>query len=127
MTRRGMLATSLALLAPGAAWAQRRRALDTRPIPEPPPPAPVLPSAAALPGMMRPPLMAGDMAPMPNRNIEAPPDIFTRPEGPTLEPMIIDEREHRRGFTFGREHLSDRQDVLLKDLAPGARLRIPLE
>ncbi|MGX9965867.1 hypothetical protein ACVFYP_21255 [Roseomonas sp. F4] len=70
---------------------------------------------------------SAEIAPMPNRNIEPPRDIFARPDAPTLEPMIIDEREQRRGFTFGREHLSDRQDVLLKDLAPGARLRIPLE
>ncbi|NKE48251.1 hypothetical protein HB662_25975 [Roseomonas frigidaquae] len=119
MNRRGLLAAGLALLAPGTALAQRRGAAQV--LPYPPPPAP------PLPGMIRPPLVVGDLAPMPNRNIQAPPDIYGDQVGPRLEPMIIDEREQRRGFTFGREHLSDRQDVLLKDLAPGARLRIPLD
>jgi len=118
--RRLLLCAGLALLAAPSALAQRR-GTALLPLPDPPPPAP------PLPGMIRPPLVLGDLAPMPNRNIQAPPDIFGEPVGPRLEPMIIDEREQRRGFTFGREHLSDRQDVLLKDLAPGARLRIPLE
>jgi hypothetical protein len=121
MNRRFLISAGLALLAPSAALAQRRGAPQTLPLPEPPPPAP------PLPGMIRPPLVLGDLAPMPNRNIQAPPDIFGSPVGPRLEPMIIDEREQQRGFTFGREHLSDRQDTLLKDLAPGARLRIPLD
>ncbi|WP_439595847.1 hypothetical protein [Falsiroseomonas sp.] len=116
-----MILAGLALLAPGAALAQRRRPLDTLPLPEPPPAAP------PLGGLMRPPIVVGDLAPMPNRDIQAPPDIFARPVGPVLEPAIIEEREQRRGFTFGREHLTGRQDQLFKDLAPGARLRIPLE
>lgn len=121
MRRRGLL-LGLLLLAPGAALGQQRRTLPVEELPLPPPPAP------PLPGLIRPPLAArGDAAPVPNRAIEAPPDIFARPAGPTLEPMIIDERERDRGFTFGREHLSDRQEMLLRDLAPGARLRIPLE
>ncbi|MBU8537415.1 hypothetical protein [Falsiroseomonas tokyonensis] len=121
MMRRGLILGSLVLLAPGAALAQRRRPLETTTLPEPPPPAP------PLGGVIRPPIVVGDLAPMPNRDIQAPPDIFARPVGPVLEPTIIEEREQRRGFTFGREHLSGRQDQLFKDLAPGARLRIPLE
>lgn len=119
MTRRGMLSAGFVVLAPGAAMAQRRR--PEQDLPLPPPPAP------PMPGMARPPLALGDLAPMPNRDIQPPRDILGDRAGPTLEPMIIGDREQRRGFTFGREHLSDRQDVLLKDLAPGARLRIPLE
>jgi len=119
--RRFALCAGLALLAPASALGQRRGAAQVLPLPHPPPPAP------PLPGMIRPPVVLGELAPMPNRNIQPPPDIFGDPVGPRLEPMIIDEREQRRGFTFGREHLSDRQDVLLKDLAPGARLRIPIE
>lgn len=122
MRRRFLLATGLILLAPSVGLAERRGAL---PLPYPPPPAPL--TASPLPGLMRPPLAVGDLAPMPDRNIQTPPDILGNPVGPRLEPMIIDEREQRRGFTFGREHLSDQQDVLLKNLAPGARLRIPLE
>jgi len=119
VNRRNLLLSGLGLLAPASALAQRRGVVEELPLP--PPPAP------HLPGLPRQALVLGDLAPMPNRDIQAPPDIFGTPVGPRLEPMIIDDREQRRGFTFGREHLSDRQDVLLRDLAPGARLRIPLE
>ncbi|MGK7868549.1 hypothetical protein [Falsiroseomonas sp. E2-1-a20] len=100
----------------------RRRARTQQPLPEPPPPAPPLPGTqAAVPSLW------GEPAPIPNRSIEAPRDIFAGPPRATLEPVIIDEREQYRGFTFGREHLSSRQEILGKDLAPGARIRIPLE
>ena len=82
-------------------------------LPHPPPPAP------------RP--LPTDIAPMPNRDIEAPPDRFARPLAPVLEPAIIDQRERRRGFTFGSEHLREVQDNGLNNLVPGARLRIPIE
>ena len=96
---------------------QPARARPIRPsavLPQPPPPAPALPFIT-------------DLAPMPNREIEAPPDRFARRVGPTLEPAIIDQRDRRRGFTFGSEHLREVQDRGLADLVPGARLRIPLE
>jgi hypothetical protein len=121
MNRRFLLMATVAAALPGAALAQgngRRMSLDI--------PAPSTLTPLPLPRIAQ-PRGGGELAPMPNRNIEPPRDIFARPDQPTLEPMIIDERERARGFTFGREHLSERQDVLLKDLAPGARLRIPLE
>jgi hypothetical protein len=100
----------------------RRRSRAQEPLPEPPPPAPPLPGTLASPlGRW------GEPAPIPNRNIEAPRDLFAGPPRPTLEPVIIDEREADRGFTFGREHLSSRQEILGKDLVPGARIRIPLD
>jgi hypothetical protein len=64
---------------------------------------------------------------VPNRAIEAPPDRFARPARTTLEPTIIEPYERRRGFTFGREHAPDRTDRLFNEIAPGARLRIPLD
>lgn len=89
-------------------------------LPLPPPPAPqVVPRIS--------PLARWDSAPMPNRDIEAPPDRFARPARTTLEPTIIEPFERRRGFTFGREHMPDRDDRLFNELAPGARLRIPLD
>ena len=102
--------------------AARRRARPAEAIPEPPPPAPPLPGSRSA-AINR----WGEPAPIPNRDIEAPRDRFSGPLRPTLEPVIIDERELNRGFTFGREHLSSRQEVLGKDLAPGARIRIPLD
>jgi hypothetical protein len=101
--------------------AARRRARPQESIPEPPPPAPPLPGRTAISRTW------GEPAPIPNRDIEPPRDRFAGPPRATLEPVIIDERELNRGFTFGREHLSSRQEVLGKDLAPGARIRIPLE
>jgi len=94
--------------------ARRRPVQPAATLPVPPPPAPPLPFIT-------------DLAPMPNRSIEAPPERFARRVGPTLEPAIIDQRDRRRGFTFGSEHLRDVQDRGLADLVPGARLRIPLD
>jgi hypothetical protein len=64
---------------------------------------------------------------MPNRDIEAPLDRFARPPRTTLEPTLIEPYERRRGFTFGREHMPDRENRLWHDVVPGARLRIPLD
>ncbi len=94
-----------------------RMARPGEPLPLPPPPAPPVLT----------PYAGWDAAPVPNRSIEAPPDRFARPPRPTLEPAIIEPMERRRGFTFGREHLPDRQDRLFNEIAPGARLRIPLD
>jgi hypothetical protein len=92
-------------------------ARPTAVLPLPPPPAP--------PALT--PFAAWDAAPVPNRAIEAPPDRFARPPRTTLEPAIIEPYERRRGFTFGREHAPDRTDRLFNEIAPGARLRIPLD
>lgn len=94
-----------------------RVARPAAPLPLPPPPAPPVLT----------PYAGWDAAPVPNREIEAPPDRFARPARTTLEPTIIEPYERRRGFTFGREHAPDRQDRLFNDIAPGARLRIPLD
>lgn len=93
------------------------RPRPAEPLPLPPPPAPPV---------LR-PYAGWDAAPVPNREIEAPPDRFARPARTTLEPTIIEPYERRRGFTFGREHAPDRQDRLFNEIAPGARLRIPLD
>lgn len=96
--------------------ASRTAPEEELPLPPPPPPAP----APA-------PIIRGELAPMPNRNIEAPRDRSALPPGPVFEPTLIAPQERRQGFTFGREHLrEDGPDRPLSDLAPGARLRIPL-
>ncbi|NKC29664.1 hypothetical protein [Falsiroseomonas selenitidurans] len=121
MRRGAILAIALAIAAP--ALAPPALASRAEPLPLPPPQAPPLPGML----MLMPPPRLAEPAPMPNRSIEAPPDRFARPVGPQLEPTILNDRDRARGFTFGREHLSDRQEELFRDLAPGARLRIPLE
>lgn len=94
-----------------------RIARPAQPLPAPPPPAPPVLT----------PYAGWDAAPVPNRAIEAPPDRFARPPRPTLEPAIIEPQWRHRGFTFGREHAPDRSDRLFNEIAPGARLRIPLD
>jgi hypothetical protein len=104
---------------PLATPAERRSPPGRRlaqPLPLPPPPAPPLPSRSR-----------GELAPMPNRDIEAPPDRHSRPLDVVVEPTIIEPTVRRRGFTFGREHAPDQEDRLFQELAPGARLRIPFE
>ncbi len=68
-----------------------------------------------------------DLAPMPNRDIEAPPEPFTRRRTATLEPALIQPYERRRGFTFEREYSPDRAERRFNEMAPGARLRITLD
>jgi len=65
-------------------------------------------------------------APVPNRNLEAPPEREGR-QGPVLEPALIQPNDITRGHTFGREHAPDRGDRLFREPAAGARLRIPLQ
>lgn len=68
-----------------------------------------------------------DLAPVPNRNIEAPPDRFANNGAATLEPMLLPP-ERRTGMTFGREHLRETgPDRPFDNVVPGARLRIPFE
>ncbi|NGM20139.1 hypothetical protein G3576_08950 [Roseomonas stagni] len=107
-----------AVTPPEVARPERPRvARPAPPLPLPPPPAP--------PVLV--PYAGWDAAPVPNREIEAPPDRFARPARTTLEPTIIEPYERRRGFTFGREHAPDRTERLFNEIAPGARLRIPLD
>jgi hypothetical protein len=84
-------------------------------LPLPPPPAPPLPAGPR-----------AEAAPLPNRDLEAPPERFTQRERTRVEPTIISPRALQRGQTFGAEHLPDRNDRLFQEPAPGARLRIPL-
>jgi hypothetical protein len=102
------------------------RPAATRP-PQPPRPLrqPTSPFAIPLPPPAPP--VVSDLAPMPNRDIEAPPDRFGSRRGPVLEPAFLEHRERSRGFTFDRELPADRQDRRFNDVAPGARLRIPLD
>jgi hypothetical protein len=69
-----------------------------------------------------------DLAPMPNRGIEAPRDRFsTSYNAPSLEPMIL-QPDRRTGMTFGREHLRETgPDRPFDNILPGARLRIPIQ
>ena len=66
------------------------------------------------------------LAPVPNRNIEAPREPINTT--PSVEPMLLPP-ERRAGVTFGREHLRDTGTVdrPFDMIVPGARLRIPFE
>jgi hypothetical protein len=109
-------------------------------------PAPLAPEApsggstASLPPTPVQPLRIGagpaaEPAPVPNREIEAPPDRFSDPMAPRIEPMMMG-RDRPQGVTFGGEHLRevapDRSlenvaRLPLDDILPGARVRIPFE
>lgn len=68
------------------------------------------------------------LAPLPNRNIEAPRDPSADPRRPSLEPTLLSPADRYQGATFGREHAPDRErEKLFETLVPGARLRIPIE
>jgi hypothetical protein len=118
------------------------------------PPAPVVPAAARPPDVMaaqgrRMPMTlavplgagsfatprAGEPAPVPNRDLEAPPDRITDPMAPRVEPMVLGP-DRRQGMTFGGEHLRDTGErsldmsgvrLPLDNILPGARVRIPFE
>ncbi len=79
-------------------------------------------------GLRPPPASPRDqLAPVPNRNIEAPRDRFANNNSATLQPLIMPQ-ERRQGQTFGREHLSETgPDRPFDLLVPGARLVIPFE
>lgn len=73
------------------------------------------------------PAPRADLAPMPDRRIEAPRDRMASANEPVLEPMLLPP-ERRQGTTFGREHLRETgPDRPFDMLVPGARLRIPIE
>ena len=68
-----------------------------------------------------------DLAPIPNRDIEAPRDRLADGSAATLEPMLLPP-ERRTGQTFGREHLRETgPDRPFDMIVPGARLRIPFD
>jgi hypothetical protein len=99
---------ALGLLLPGQVRARRAK----EPLPLPPPPSP---EAHTLPG---------ELAPLPDRRIEAPHQAEPAPR-PELEPTIITPRQQQRGQTFGPEHAPANDDLLFREPAVGARLRIP--
>jgi hypothetical protein len=95
----------------------RRRAARRRAAPpaaETPPPLPPAPPAAP----------RADIAPMPNRSLEAPRQPYTgdavriRPE--FIEPRRLPDTRAQPGNDY-----TQRQDSLFRDPAPGARLQIP--
>lgn len=89
---------------------QRNRARAQRPAQPPPEPQ----AAATRPA---------EPAPVPNRDLEGP-RVADRPTA-RLDPALIDPNEPRPGATAQREGLQAREDRLLRNPAPGARLRLP--
>jgi hypothetical protein len=68
-----------------------------------------------------------ELAPLPNRDLEAPGNTTPASLNPTIEPMLLPP-ERRFGVTFGPEHLRETgPDRPLDNVLPGARLRIPFE
>ncbi len=117
--RRALLAAFLALL-PGAALAQqatqtRTRRGERRVRRDTPPPAAPPPAAAA----------RGEPAPVPNRDVEAPRARLDAAGSPRVNPALIDPDEPRIGAITDRSSLQAREDRLLRNPAPGARLRVP--
>lgn len=121
----GLLAAVIAPSPPGAA-AQERGAQTART--EAPRPAIRLRQTTEEPFRLGAPLPRArpDIAPIPDRSIEAP-RAASSYRDPTLEPMIL-QPERRHGATFGREHLRETgPDRPFDNILPGARLRIPIE
>lgn len=129
----------LACLAGCAAPPAEQAAAPPPPPPAIAPPEPVLAAATApitrLPWTVNEPLVLAprastrgmELAPLPNRDVEAPRDDASASLNPTLEPMLLPP-ERRFGVTFGREHLRETgPDRPFDNILPGARLRIPLE
>jgi hypothetical protein len=67
----------------------------------------------------------GDPAPVPNREVEAPRARGTDRPTARLDPTLIDPHEPRFGTAVDRNNLQAREDRLLRQPAPGARLRLP--
>jgi hypothetical protein len=118
--RRSLLAALLALLAaPAAAQQQPRRPAQPqarRPVrrrPAGPAPQPQVAAPAR-----------GEPAPVPNRDLEAPRQPGTQPSA-RVDPTLIDPAEPRPGTATDRNSPQAREDRLLRQPAPGARLRVP--
>jgi hypothetical protein len=110
-----------------------------------PPPMPAVdparhPLALDRPVELRGPAQAAlaEPAPVPNREIEAPPDRLSDPLAPRIEPMVL-RQDRPQGMTFGSEHIREASPdrslenlipgmgLPLNDVLPGARVRIPFE
>lgn len=114
MRRRGLLLAAL-LLAPGLAAAQsasrparrrRRRSQPQAAAPPPPPPR-------------------DDLAPVPNRDLEAPRRAEAATPAPQVSPALIDPAEPRYSATGDPHGPQAREDRLLRQPGAGARLRVP--
>lgn len=83
------------------------------------------PFGTTLPNASR---LQSEPAPIPNRDIEAPPSPLAAGDAAArLEPMLLPP-ERGQGMTFGREHLrATGVDRPFDNVVPGARLRIPFE
>lgn len=129
MTGRRALLTLSLLLLPGLAAAQsagtsrrqRRRQRQAQrqppsrrdqPLPLPPPPPPLAPVAR------------GEPAPVPNSDIEDPRNRMVS-TAPRVDPVLIDPNEPRYSATADPHSPQSREDRLLRQPAPGARLRVP--
>lgn len=117
MIPRRSLLPGLMTLLPGAATAQQqprhggaRRGEAPRELPPPPPPPPQADGR-------------GDPAPVPNRDFEGPRTAEQR--GARVDPALIDPTEPHMGATTDRHDPQAREDRLLRQPAPGARLRVP--
>ncbi|WP_137127232.1 hypothetical protein [Roseomonas sp. HF4] len=114
MKRRVALFASLLLL-PGPLAAQSppagRRRHRNDPIPLPPPSPPDALTWAP--------------APVPDRDLEAPRGDRSREGAPRLDPALIDPNAPRVGTARDSSNPQDVEDRLLRQPAPGARLRVP--
>lgn len=113
MNRRGILLAALVLV-PGLAEAQtaprqrrrpRRRQPTTAATVSPPP--------------------RNDLAPVPNRDMEAPRRAEAAAQAPQIAPTLIDPAEPRFGATGDPFGPQAREDRLLRQPGAGARLRMP--
>ena len=119
MIRRGVLLAALLLLLPLGVAAQTpqqqnarpRRRRRARPQAAAPAPAPAQPR--------------GEPAPVPNRDLEAPRRAESATPPPRIDPALIDPNEPRMGATADPHGPQAREDRLLRQPAPGARLRMP--
>lgn len=67
----------------------------------------------------------GDPAPVPDLEMEGPRRREAARNTPRLDPTLIDPDEPRFGNAVDRNSLQAREDRLLRQPAPGARLRLP--
>lgn len=117
MTGRRALVAFAVMLMPGPAGAQsrsaQRRHRRQEPLPLPPPEPPPEP------------VWRGDPAPVPNADIEIPRSLRAGEPTPRIDPALIDPNEPRVGATSDPHSPQAREDRLLRNPAPGARLRVP--
>jgi len=97
---------------PARRTARRRAAPPQAELPPPPPPAAPLPEQQA------------DLAPMPNRSVEAPRQPFA-PDTTRIRPEFIEPRRLPDTQGHSPNDYMTQRDSLFRDPAPGARLQIP--